>query len=240
MNSKVNSKSTKKKKYGNFLYDFVKVTGAVPALIWLRPKLIWHGKKGFIKGGFMASANHCDFSDPVFVQCIFWNRRISFLATKDLFNSKIKNAFFERMHCIKVDKENFSIDSFHEVVDQLKQDKIVSIFPEGRVDVGSEKIHTFKSGVVLMAFTANKPIIPMYFVPPKKWYNRRIAVIGEPINVREMCGNRPSAEAFNEVSKYLREKEKELQRFYNEKCDKRRKNQVENTETNKIEQEALK
>ena len=93
MNSKVNSKSTKKKKYGNFLYDFVKVTGAVPALVWLRPKLIWHGKKGFIKGGFMASANHCDFSDPVFVQCIFWNRRISFLATKDLFNSKIRDAF---------------------------------------------------------------------------------------------------------------------------------------------------
>ena len=68
-----------------------------------------------------------------------------------------------------------------------------------------------------MAYTANKPIVPMYFSVPKKWYSRRIAVVGEPIDVREICGKRPSTDDFDRVCELLHEKEKELQAFYYEK-----------------------
>jgi 1-acyl-sn-glycerol-3-phosphate acyltransferase len=124
------------------------------------------------------------------------------------------------MLCIQVDKENFSVDSFHEVVRLLKAGKVISIFPEGRVILGSEEIHTFKSGVVLMAYTAGAPILPVYIVPNRKWYNRRIAVIGDPIDIREMCGKRPSTADFDNISKYLQEKEVELKRYYHENYDK--------------------
>lgn len=221
MNSEAKSKNTKKKKnYGNFLYDFIKLTGIIPLSIWLRPKLIYMGKKPKLKGGYMVFANHCSFMDPLLIHCIFYNRRIHTLATKDLYSNDLRTFMFDTMLCIQVDKANFSVDSFHEVVKLLKRGKVVCIFPEGRVSPGSDNILAFKSGMALMAYTAGVPIVPMYLLPTKKWYNRRVAVMGQPIDIKEMCGKRPSTADLDNVSKYLHEKELELQRYYHENFDK--------------------
>ena len=67
MNSSNNSKPVSKKKRrigSNFFYDFVKVTGAIPALIWIRPRVIHMGQK-CPKGGVLISSNH-----PTFVEMI--------------------------------------------------------------------------------------------------------------------------------------------------------------------------
>ena len=87
----------KKKKQGNFLYDFVKVTGAIPAMLWLRPKILYVGKKQRIKGGVLVAANHVTFTDPVALLCTLWYRRLHSIATKDLFSSKLKNFFFNKI-----------------------------------------------------------------------------------------------------------------------------------------------
>jgi 1-acyl-sn-glycerol-3-phosphate acyltransferase len=100
------------------------------------------------------------------------------------------------------------------VVKRLKGGKVVAIFPEGQVTVGSADVGAFKSGAILMANTANVPIVPLYLAPPRKWYHRRVAVLGSPVNVREMCGLRPSVTELDEVSKYLHERENELKEFY--------------------------
>lgn len=233
MNSKSKSKNTKKKKeIGNFCYDFVKVTGALPTLLWLRPRIIHMGKKHSLKDGFMASANHCSFLDPVIIHCVFWKRRVYSLATKDLYSTKLRKWFFNRMHCIEVDKENFSLNSFHEVVKQLKRGKVVSIFPEGRVNFSSDDVLTFKSGVILMAHTANVPIVPVYILPAKKWYNRRTAVVGEPINIRDICGRMPSTEDISRAASYVHEKEEELKAYYHEKYDKNKQKESEKETVN--------
>lgn len=219
MNSKTSSSSMKPSK-SNFLYDFVKITGAPPMFIYMRPKILKTNKKQTYKGGFMVSANHFSFLDPILVHFALCKRRLYSLATKDIYDTKLKQFFFKQMHCIQVDKENFSIDSFHEVVRQLKKGKVVSIFPEGQVNFTSSEILTFKTGVALMAHTANVPILPVYLAPQEKWYHRRVAVVGEFINVRDICGPRPTTESFNKVCEVLREKENELKDFYANYCKK--------------------
>ncbi len=214
MNSQKSSKSKKSKFDRNFLYDFVKITGAPPTLLWMRPKVLRPEGKSRIKGGFMCSANHCGFLDPVVVHCVFWHRRIYSLATKDLFQTPLKQWFFEKMHCIIVDKENFSMASFREVTRQLKRGKVVSIFPEGNVHVGAKEMSAFKSGIILMAHTARVPIVPMYIVPEGKWYQRRYVVVGKPIDVREICGDRPSVDIIDKAAEYLKQKNEELKIFY--------------------------
>ena len=106
MNSIDKSTVKKKKRQSNFLYDFVRVTGFVPVYIWMRPKTIYATKRPKIKGGFLIAANHIGFTDPVLVHFAFWRRRLNCIATKDLFQGKTKNAFFNKMNCIMVDKEN--------------------------------------------------------------------------------------------------------------------------------------
>ena len=158
--------------------------------------------------------NHCSFIDPIVIHCLFWKRRIYSLATKDLYDTKLKAWLFHHMHCIQVDKQNFSLDSFHEVTLQLKRGKIVSIFPEGQMNYAPENMLAFKSGIVLMAHKAKVPILPVYLVPPENWHQRRVAVIGEPIDIRSLCGMIPTMDELNRAADYIHEKEEELKQFY--------------------------
>lgn len=215
----LNKKKKKTKEIGNFIYDFIKVTGVGPAMIWMRPKRIYYGGKSDLKGGYMISANHSSFLDPIIVHCAFWKRRIYSLATKDLYRSKLHTWFFEHVHCIQVDKDNFSLNSFHQVTKLLKSGKVVCIFPEGEVRPGEKEVLKFKSGIILMAYSAKAPIVPVYFVPLERWYQRRVAVIGQPIDVHELCGIMPTEDDLNRAGEYVHQKEQELKDFYyNEIC----------------------
>ena len=215
----LNNKKTKPGIHGNFLYDFVKITGAIPALLWLRPKVIKPSGTKKPKGGYMISANHCSLSDPIFILCVFPTRRVHSLATKDLYKNRWLSWFLPHMHCIQVDKENFSLDSFHEVVRRLKAKKAVCIYPEGQVNHNAQEMMTFKSGMILMAHRAKVPIVPVYLVPPGKWYQRRVAIVGEAIDVRALCGDFPTEEDMNRASAYVHQKEQELKEFYETKTN---------------------
>ena len=208
-------KKTKKPKT-HFWFDFVKITGGLPTLLFLRPKVLCIGNKKShkIKDGVLISSNHTSYLDPVLMLCVFWRRRVHFLATKDLYRSKFGNWFFTQMHCIMVDKENFSMQSLHQVRDDLKKDYAVLIFPEGEVNREKQEMLHFKAGAVLMAHMSNKPILPVYIVKPKKWWHRRKVVVGDPIDVRALCGAIPSMDKMEKASEFLREKEMELMEYY--------------------------
>jgi hypothetical protein len=124
---KLKNKSKKKKRISNFLYDFVKVTGAIPALIWFRLRVLRLNESvpKRIKGGVLIASNHVTFFDPIIVHLAFWYRRLFSLATKDLYSNKMREMFFNVAHCIKLDKNNFNVSSLHAVCDRLKEDKAV-------------------------------------------------------------------------------------------------------------------
>ena len=215
MNSEKNLKQKQKKLPGNFWYDFVKVTGALPMLLWLRPKIYYPYGKPATKGAILISANHRSLLDPVVVHLAFPFRRLNCLATKDLYRTKLLTFFFNRMHCIVVDKENFSLASFRAVVDRLKEKKAVVIFPEGQVNLGQEdSILTFKSGAVLMAHRAGAPVLPMYIVKRRKWYQRQRIIVGQPVNLREILSPMPSMEEISQASILLRDKEVQMRAYY--------------------------
>ena len=213
MNSN-NCSQKKPKKTGNFWYDFVKITGAIPGLLWIRPRVIRTGQK-CPKGGVLISSNHPSFLDPIIVLTAFPWRRLHCLATKDLYKNRFFTFMFNQMHCIQVDKTNFSMATFHEVVDRLKDDKAVVIFPEGQVNQnGGEEIQAFKSGAILMAHRAGVPILPVYIARREKWYHFQYVVIGEPFDVKNAVGMIPTMEQVDKACAQLREKELELKRFY--------------------------
>ena len=201
---------------GNFWYDFVKVTGMIPGLIWIRPKVIRVGGK-CPRGGVLISSNHPTFLDPIILLASIRARRLPSLATTDLFTTKLKAFMFTRMHCIPVDKNNFSMTTFHEVVDRLKDGCAVVIFPEGHVNRGGgQEINAFKSGAILMAHRASAPILPVYSARREKWYHRQYGVVGQPFDGRSAVGMIPTMEQVERVSEQLREKEMELKQFYEE------------------------
>lgn len=208
--------SSKKRPVGNFWYDFVKVTGMIPGLLWIRPKVIRRDGK-CPHGGVMISSNHPTFLDPIILLTAIRERRLHSLATTDLFSTKLKTFMFTKMHCIPVDKNNFSMTTFHEVVGRLKDGKAVVVFPEGQVNRGGgQEIRAFKSGTILMAHRAGVPIFPVYIVRREKWYRPQYVVTGKPFDVRSAVGPIPTMEQVEKVCEILREQELELKRYFEE------------------------
>ncbi len=191
-------------------------------MLWLRPKIHYPFGKPKKKGALLVLANHGTLIDPIIVQVAFPFRRMNSIATKDLFDTPIKNFIFTIMHCIKIDKDNFSLSSFHEVVERLKEKKMVLIFPEGGLHLQSgNEIQAFKSGVVLMAHRSGAPVLPMYIGKRQKWYHRQHIVMGQLVDIREQLGRIPTVDTIASVSEALREKEVELRTYYENLCEKK-------------------
>ena len=213
---KISKNSNRKHKlFYNFFYDFVKVTGAPGMLLWLRPKVYHPFGNKTPKGAVLVSSNHRTFLDPMVIQVAFPWRRLHSLATKDLYKNRVLEFFFDAVHCIKIDKNNFAVSALHDVVERLEADHMVVIFPEGGVDTGKEDtVHAFKSGAVLMANKANAPILPVYIARRAHWYQRQRVVVGEPFYLGDGSGRMLSMAQLNEASEALREKELELRAYF--------------------------
>ena len=233
MKQKKENKQKRKKKYPIFsfqylLFDFVKITGAIPTLIYFRPKIYRYGKKEKVKGAIMMS-NHVGFLDPVVLLVCAGIRRIWSLAASDLFVKKSRAWFFKACNCIPVDRENVTIDMYHQIADVLSSNKLLAMFPEGKINVDNEaETKKFKGGIALFAIMNKVPVIPVYIVKKNKWYERQRAVIGEPIHLDEVCGGTPTLRDVDKVSEYLYNKEEELAAYYREKRQKKNKEKKNN------------
>lgn len=161
----------------------------------------------------MFISNHVTFIDPMMLHLILWRRRLHCLATKDLYRTKLMSWFLNATLSVQVDKENFSMRSLHAVTDRLKEGKALLIFPEGTVNETKEEMLQFKTGALLMAHLGNAPIVPVYLQRREKFIHRTYAVIGEPINVRELCGPVPSMDKLQEACALVESKTNELKEY---------------------------
>ncbi len=177
--------------------------------------MIYMGKSRKAPRGVILCPNHEGYTDVMLLLCNFWNRRLHFLATTDLYKNPVNAFFFKRFYCIPVDKENFNSDSMHEVSDVLRAGCTVTIFPEGTIEHGEgrETVDAFKGGAPLLAYLADASIVPIYLVPAGKWYQRRVTLVGDPIRIRDIC-RVPSMKAMEAASELIRNKIIEMKETY--------------------------
>ena len=77
------NEKTEDKSY--FLYDFAKVTGVLPALLFWRPKVHWpFGKERIPDGPFIVVSNHNAFTNPIVLLLTIRKRHLNFMATTEL------------------------------------------------------------------------------------------------------------------------------------------------------------
>ena len=199
-----------------FFYDFVRVTG-LPGYLLFRPKRIYEGEKSkdMFKGGFLLASNHISIFDPMYVHYAVPSRRHHSLIAKEFARNKfLKWMFTVCAQCILLDRQNMDMSTFKEIVDRLKSGEMITIYPEGRVNDTSESLQAYKSGVVMMALRSHKRIVPIYLKRREHWYSRLVYVIGKPIDVYDFAkGKMLTPKEIEEVSKYLENKEKELEQI---------------------------
>lgn len=194
-----------------FVHDFVKVTAAVPGLIWFRPKWVFESDraKEAVRGGALAVSNHYGFFDPMYLMFAIWYRRHHFVCGKEFFEGKARH-IFKAFLCIPIDRANFGIGSLREITAELKRGSLVTMFPEGHINGGGSEMASFKSGMVLMALQGKVPIIPIYIKPKRRFYSRVRFAIGERIDVASIYGPRPTFSQIEEIAEQIKEKEEHL------------------------------
>ena len=189
-------------------YNFVKVTGVYPGFLFFRPKKIYMEGKTSLKGPCLVVANHNSMGDPIFIMCAIPSRSPVFVTSSDLFRTKLGRWFFTHVHCIEVNKENFSMSTFHGVRDNLSKGRMVVIFPEGGLQEGHQ-VNPFKDGAAMMALRCKAPIIPIYVKQRRHWYERLTIAIGKRIEAEGELG----MDTIRNISKQLYETEVRLKEF---------------------------
>lgn len=226
-------KMKKKKKVSKFIqifdykmifYDIVKFISILPTLLYFRLKTYYINnkkQKGLFRGKSIIVSNHAGYTDPVIISYAFWRRRVSFVATSELFQKKFFGKFLRLVRCISIDKNNVSVRTFKDVKERLDRGHLVSLFPEGQVE-REENVQTFKSGVVMMAIMTDSPIIPMYVHKRTKWYKRQVVMIGEKIYLKDYIKSKiPTIEEMDIFAAKLRDIEEQLKKACENKLNRR-------------------
>lgn len=198
--------------FSRVFYNFVRVTGAIPGLIWLRPRILYENEaaRKRIRDGALLVSNHISVLDPVYVMFAIWYRRVRFVCLKEFFDGRFRSLIFRLSRCIPIDRENPSMDTLREIIGALKGGELVTIFPEGHIGDSADVVESFKSGAVLMSVTSARPIVPIFIQKPKRALSRLTAVIGAPMDPVAAYGRRPTSEQLKRFSEQLRDKELEL------------------------------
>lgn len=213
-------KSKKKTKFGKifgfkyFFYDFVKWTGALPTLLFIRPSVHYMDKKGVkkLRGGFIASGNHMQYLDPIVMLCTFPFRRMLFMAMEGMFNTPIKRFFFNAIRCVKVERANVGVETIRQTSEYLMDEKVVCIFPEGKIS-RSDGLEQFKPGCAMLSVLNGVPIVPVCIKKRESIWHCTKIIVGKPIYARDVVGDQKSLNAIEAVNKKLFEAETELAEY---------------------------
>ena len=200
------------------LYDFVRLTG-LPLLLWYRPKKIYASKaaKQKLKGGLILMSNHVSMRDPMYLIVGILSRRHHFVTAKELFAKKFRAWLFRKAFlCIEIDRDNFSMASFREITDHINMGDMVTMFPEGHINVDKKGVNDFKGGIVMMALKTHCPIVPVYIKKKKHLFSRLVLYIGEPIKVDDyITGKTATVNDIRHISEVLKEREEQLELLCN-------------------------
>ncbi len=149
------------------------------------------------KGPVLLLANHQSFIDPILVG-LAARRHLRYLAHKTLFRDNAFTWFIESLNALPVNQEGFARDGLQAIIDLLKRDQAVTVFPEGERTLTGQ-MNPFRPGVHLVLRRAECQIVPVgiagayaawprwrsypipapLFLPP--WQGTVAVSIGKPI-----------------------------------------------------------
>jgi 1-acyl-sn-glycerol-3-phosphate acyltransferase len=146
---------------------------------------------------YIAIARHRSYWDiPLLAVGLGWRNRIHFIARKGL----LRNPLFHplvKLYATAIDRERFSRADFRRILQALKRERIIGIFPEGttrqRVDV--------KSGAIHFARLTGKKLLPVNIQPrgayPPRYpfsFPQVTIAIGRPFTLAELDVDREENE----------------------------------------------
>jgi len=208
---------------------FVKITGIIPNLLYLRRKTYYVDKKvqnRKLKEPAIIISNHTSLMDFPLYMFTFFRNTIRPLVAEITYNkNKALKLLLKFLGGIKVDRINYDFTFMGECIEALEKKDSVLIFPEGRLPKKDEiELLSFKPSFVYIALESNAPIIPMYTNGKYGFKGKTRVIIGEKIYVRDLMDDSLSIEEnIQNICEYFRNYIIKLKEKLNEKDEETKK-----------------
>ena len=125
--------------------------------MWFRGVVV--GTENFPTAGpFLIASNHASHLDPPIVGSQV-ARQMRFFARKSLWNSAIARWWLDNVETIPVERDSGDIGAIKRVLQALKEDRAIVLFPEGTRSTDG-LLQKAKAGVGLMACKTGVPVVP--------------------------------------------------------------------------------
>jgi 1-acyl-sn-glycerol-3-phosphate acyltransferase len=138
--------------YGFFHY----LSGLIYGM-WFRGEVV--GTENFPREGpFLIASNHASHLDPPLVGSQI-TKQMRFFARKSLWNNKLIGWWLDHVETIPVERDTGDVGAIKRVLQALKEDRAVVLFPEGTRSPDG-KLQKPKAGVGMMACKSGVPVVP--------------------------------------------------------------------------------
>ena len=199
----------------NLLYFLTTFSAVIPELIYFKRRTYFENKKNqgrHIKGRAIIVSNHISIIDYMMLMFVFFTRKIRCLVASVVYKkNKILNLLLKMCGAIKVERENYNLSFIQKSIDVLNKNKVLLIFPEGRLDNDKTKIRQFTTSYLLLALKTKSPIIPVYNDGNYGFKRRVHCMVGEKIYLDKYIDtDNPSKEQLEYLNKIVMSKIKEL------------------------------
>jgi 1-acyl-sn-glycerol-3-phosphate acyltransferase len=149
----------------------------VRAIAWIILKIFWRMEIRGIEnlpesGGLIITSNHVSYLDPA-VLVASLNRKIYFIAKKEVFKNTFISFLLKNMNAFSVDRDNVDMFAFKKAMNILREEKVLGIFPEGTRSSNGE-LQELKMGALKIAMKTGVPILPVGINGTHKIYPRGI------------------------------------------------------------------
>lgn len=171
-----------------FCLGFVKLTGLLPAWLFLKPRIrLAPGANRKLPKSCILVSNHISLMDFVLYLVVFPFRTIRFLVAEVLYNKgKLFAGFLKNIGSIRVDRDAKTFDFIGYSLDVLDDNGTLGIFPQGRLPLKGQQF-PFTASTAFIALRTDKPIVPIYTDGNYGLFKRANVVIGAPLYLQEHC-----------------------------------------------------
>ncbi len=137
-------------------YGFFHFLAGTVFRMWFRGEVV--GTENFPREGpFLIASNHASHLDPPFVGSQI-PRQMRFFARKSLWNNRLLAWWLDRVETIPVERDSGDIGAIKRVLQALKENRVVVLFPEGTRSPDGH-LQKPKAGVGLMACKTGVPVV---------------------------------------------------------------------------------
>lgn len=168
---------------------WIKLTGFLFAILYLRPRIFYENKKLqrlSLRGGVLIVSNHRSFWDYISYFNIFFFHLIRPVVSYEIYHkNKLLTFFLNMIGAIPLDEDPMNFSWMQKAIKLLKKGKKVIIFPEAHF-IKEDKLAKFHSSYILIAKQAGVPILPLYTDGNYGTWKRNKIAVGAKIDISKL------------------------------------------------------